>query len=189
MDIECKTTYFEQQGIKNTDATLRLAKERAEQLGIRNVVIASYSGLTGVKASELFKGFNLIVVAGVVGFKEPNTDLLLPENRNIIERNGGKVLHAAHSFGTMGRAINNKFNTIQIDEIIAHVLRLFGQGVKVSCEITCMAADAGLIRVNEDAIGIAGSAKGADAAIVLTAANTHTFFNTKIREIICKPRL
>lgn len=187
--MECKTTYFEQPGAGNTDATLRLARERAEQLGIESIVVASYTGFTGVKASTMFKGFNLVVVAGVVGFKEPNATMLSAENREIIERNGGRVLHAAHSFGTLGRAVHNRFNTIQVDEIIAHVLRLFGQGVKVSCEITCMAADAGLIRTNEDAIGIAGSAGGADSALVLTAANTHTFFNTRIREIICKPRL
>ncbi len=189
MDVACKTTYFEHPGSRNTDATLKLAKERAEQLGVKNIIVASYSGLTGAKASEMFKGVNLIVVAGVVGFKEPNTTMLLAENRTAIERNGGRILHAAHSFGGLGRAVNNRFNTIQVDEIIAHVLRLFGQGVKVSCEITCMAADAGLIRTNEDVVAIAGSAGGADAALVLTAANTHTFFNTKIREIICKPRL
>ena len=189
MDVECKTTYFEQPGSKNTDLTLKLAKERAEQLGINNIVVASYSGVTGVKASEVFKGYNLIIVAGVIGFKEPNSSRLLPENRSIIERNGGKILHAAHSFGTLGRAVNNKFGTIQVDEIIAHVLRLFGQGVKVACEITCMATDAGLIRTDEEAIGIGGSGGGSDAAIVVKPTNTHTFFDIRIKEIICKPRL
>jgi hypothetical protein len=189
MDVECRTTYFEQPGSKNTDLTLKLAKERAEQLGIKNIVVASYSGVTGVKASEVFKGYNLVVVAGVVGFKEPNTSRLLPENRIAIEKNGGKILHATHAFGTLGRAVNNRFSAIQVDEIIAHVLRLFGQGVKVACEITCMASDAGLIRTDEDAIGIGGSGGGSDAAIVLRPTNTHTFFNIRIREIICKPHL
>ncbi len=184
-----KTVYFEKPGRENTDETLRLTKERAEKLGVRNIVVASSTGVTGVKASEIFRGYNLVIVTQVAGFREPNVQRFLPENRVIVERNGAKVITAAHAFGTLGRAVNRKFNTIQIDEIIAHVLRLFGQGVKVACEVTCMAADAGLVRTDEDAIGVGGSGGGADTAIVVRPSNTHTFFDMRVREIICKPRL
>lgn len=188
-DIESKTIYFEQPGRQNTELTLKLAKERATQLDIKNIVVASYTGFTGAKASEIFKDYNLIVVSGVVGYREPNAHRLLSKNRNIIEMNEGKILFSTHAFGTLGRAVNRRFNTIQVDEIIAHVLRVFGQGVKVACEITCMASDAGLIRTDEDAIGIGGSGRGADTALVLKPTNTHTFFDMRIKELICKPRL
>ena len=88
----------------------------------------------------------------------------------------------------MGRAVKQKFGAIQVDEIVANVLRLFGQGVKVGCEITCMAVDAGLVKAGAEVIAVAGSARGADAAIVIRASNTHTFFESRILEIICKPR-
>jgi len=185
---ETKTVYFEELGRENTDETLRLAKERADVLGIRNIVVASYTGYTGVKASEVFKGYNLVVAAGVVGFREPNVHRMTPENRAIIEGNGGKIFFSTHAFGTLGRAVNRRFGAIQVDEIIAHILRLFGQGVKVGCEVACMAADAGLIRTDEEAVVIGGSGGGADTAIVLKPSNTHTFFDTRILEIICKPR-
>jgi hypothetical protein len=180
--------YFKEGGMLNTDEALRLGKERAEALGIKNVVIASYSGETGVKASEIFKGYNLIVVAGVFGFREPNSIRLKAEYREAIEKNGGKIIHAAHAFGTLGRAVHRRFGVIQVDEIIAHVLRLFSQGLKVGCEIACMAVDAGMLRTDEEAIAIGGSGTGADTAIVLQPSNTHTFFETKIKEIVCKPR-
>ncbi len=84
--------------------------------------------------------------------------------------------------------MNKKFNTIQVDEVIAHVLRLFSAGVKVACECACMAADAGLIRTDREVVALGGTGGGADTAVVLLPSNTHRFFDMRIREIICKPR-
>jgi hypothetical protein len=184
-----KIVYFPGPGPGNTSETLALAEERARALGIKDVVVASYSGSTGARASEIFRGSNLIVVAGVFGFEEPNKIGMTQANRATIEANGGKVLFTGHAFGMLGRAVKSRFGAIQVDEIIANVLRLVGQGVKVGCEIICMAADAGLVRAGTEVIAIAGSAHGADSAIVVRASNTHTFFETRILEIICKPRI
>ncbi|MBW2609986.1 MAG: hypothetical protein JRC68_06550 [Deltaproteobacteria bacterium] len=188
MSKESKIAYFEETGRENTDETLKLAKERADELGIKDVVVASYTGGTGVKASQIFKDSNLIVVAGVVGFREPNKVTFQDENKSIIEDAGGKVLFAGHSLGMIGRAVNRKFGTMQVDELIAHVLRLFSSGIKVGFEISCMAADAGLIKVGNEVLAIAGSGRGADSAIILKPSNTHTFFDTRFLELICKPR-
>ena len=188
MSIKTSTIYFEGEGPEYTSETLRLAKERAEALGIRDVVVASYRGDTGAQAVEMFGGYNVVVVAGVYGFREPNQVRMTPENKARIEAQGGKVLFTGHAFGMLGRSVNKRFGAIQVDEIVAHVLRLFSQGVKVGCEIACMATDAGLIRSGEEAIAIGGRGRGADSAIVLRASNTHTFFETRILEIICKPR-
>ncbi|MCC6018373.1 MAG: hypothetical protein LM601_05055 [Candidatus Verstraetearchaeota archaeon] len=185
--VEKKIVYFNEPGPQNTDETLRLAKERADELGIKTIVVASSTGETGVKASEIFKGYNLIVVSHVAWFKGPNVEEFSSENREKILRNGGKIVTATHAFGGIGRAIRRKFNTMQIDEVIANVLRLFGQGMKVACEIACMAVDSGYVKPGEEIISIAGTGRGADTAIVIKAANTHDFFETKILEIICKP--
>ncbi|MCR6669383.1 MAG: hypothetical protein NDF51_05240 [archaeon YNP-WB-040] len=185
--VEKKIVYFNEPGPQNTDETLRLAKERADELGIKTIVVASSTGETGVKASEIFKGYNLIVVSHVAWFKGPNVEEFSNENREKILRNGGKIVTATHIFGGIGRAIRRKFNTMQIDEVIANVLRLFGQGMKVACEIACMAVDSGYVKPGEEIISIAGTSRGADTAIVIKAANTHDFFETKILEIICKP--
>ena len=188
MAMETKTVYFERRGHKNTDVTLQLARERADSLNIRDIIVASSSGATGVKASEVFSRQNLIVVSSVVGFIEPNKAAMIEENRTMIERNGGKIIFAGHAFGMLGRAVNRKFGAIQVDEVIAHVLRLISTGVKVGCEVASMATDAGLIRAGDEAIAIGGTGGGADTAIVIKPSNTHTFFDTKVLEIICKPR-
>ena len=173
-----QTTYFEAPDRSNTDETLRLAKQIADELGIRNIVIASSTGETGVKASRLFKGYNLVVVTSVAGYNKPDEVRLRPEYRDEIKMNGAVIVMAAHAFGSIGRSIHNKFNAIQIDEGIA----------KVALEIVAMSTDAGLIRTDEEVISIAGGGGGADTAIVVQPSNTHRFFETRVREIICKPR-
>lgn len=185
----CNTVYFEKPGPENTAETLKLAKKRADELGIRNIVVASTSGETGVKASETFKGYNLIVVSHVTGFRGPNVQEFLPKNQETIEKNGAKILTTAHAFGTLGRAVNKKFGTLQVDGIVSAVLRLFGQGMKVACEVACMAADAGLIRTDEEAVMVGGTMSGADTAVVLKPSNTHAFFDLNVKEVVCKPRL
>ena len=183
-----ETVYHDGRGREFTEETLALAKRRAEELGIDNIVVASYTGYTGALASTVFKGFNLVICAGMVGFREPNQRRMIQENLDVMEANGAKVFHHLHAFGGLGRAVKNKFGPIQVDEIIAHTLRLFSQGVKVGLEISCMACDVGLIAAGEECIAVAGSGGGADSAIVLKPANTHRFFDTSVKEIICKPR-
>jgi hypothetical protein len=62
-----------------------------------------------------------------------------------------------------------------------------GEGTKVCVEITLMAADAGLIKCDRDIVAIAGTGRGADTALRIFPANSATFFDLKIREIIAKP--
>lgn len=188
MDAETQTVYFPGGGPEYTAETLRLAHKRAQALGVRDVVVASYTGETGALACQVFEGCNVVVVAGVYGFREPNQVRMMPEHRATIEAHGGQILFAGHAFGMLGRAVNKRFSAIQIDEVIAHVLRLFSPGVKVGCEVACMAADAGLIRTGEEVVAIGGTGRGADSAVVLRASNTHTFFDIRVLEIICKPR-
>jgi len=182
------TTYFDEPGKENTGETLRLAKDRAEELGIKSIVVASSSGETGAEASRVFKGLNMVVVTSVTGYATPDEVRMRPENRGVIEANGGRVVTAAHAFGSVGRAVHNRFGAIQVDELVANVLRLFSEGFKVACEVACMAVDAGYIRTDEEAVAIGGSGGGADTAIVVKPSNTHTLFEMRVREIICKPR-
>ena len=85
--------------------------------------------------------------------------------------------------------MRKKLGTYELEEIIAYTLRVFGEGMKVVCEIALMAADAGLARTDEEVIAIAGTGRGADTAVVLVPANAQTFFDMRILEVLCKPRL
>ncbi|HEX7551022.1 MAG TPA: hypothetical protein VF579_10640 [Candidatus Methylomirabilis sp.] len=152
MRVEGTTVYFDQPGHENTAETLRVARARAEQGGIRDIVVASSTGATGIKACELFPGYNVVVVAGAVGYPDPNARRMPPAHRATLEAHGATVCFAWHAFGRLGRAVHRTFGAMQLDEVIAHALRVVGAGVKVACEVVCMATDAGLIRAGQDVI-------------------------------------
>lgn len=185
-DVQCR--YFQKPGPRNTKKVLEAVSKRAEALSIRKVLIASCSGKTAIDAREILNdGIRIIAVTHVTGFAKPNSQEMPEETRKELISKGVEVLTAQHAFGGVGRAVRNKLSTFQVDEIMAFTLRIFGHGTKVAIELALMAADAGLVRTDEDVISVGGSAKGADSALVITPANTHNFFDLKVRQIICKP--
>jgi hypothetical protein len=187
MKYEKPTTYFEAVGETNTEVTLLKAKKRAEELIIKDIVVASTRGGTGVKAVEIFKGYNVVVVTHSQGFREQGKQELTENNRVMIETGGGKVLTTGHAFAGVSRAIRRKFNTLGPAELVAHTLRMFGQGMKVVVECAAMAADSGMIPMDRDVISIGGSGRGADTAVVMKPAHISDIFDSYIKEIIAKP--
>jgi hypothetical protein len=187
--MEIKTVYFEKPGGENTETALSIAKKRAEELGIKTIVVASTVGDTAVRAMDVFKGFRVIVVTHVTGMRQPDVQEFDEENKKIVEAKGGIIVTTTHALGGLSKAMRKKYNTFVLGEVIADVLRIFGQGIKVVCEMAAMAADSGLVRTDEDIIAVAGSGRGADTTVVMKPAHTHDFFDLKVREILCKPRL
>jgi len=184
-----KITYFDAPGPQNTDEVIRLAKERADALGIKDVVVASTTGETGVKASEVFKGFNLVIVSHAIGHVSPGSQEMLEKNKERILASGAKLLTCIMAFTGIERAVKKTFGTTLPVELISSALKLFGNGTEACVEITVMAADAGLIPIDREVIAIAGTGTGADTALVVKPANSTYFFDFNVMEIIAKPRV
>ncbi len=187
--IEAKTVYFENPGRDNTDVVFNIVKERIKQGDIKTVVVASTGGGNAVKAVNTISGVKIVAVAHSTGFREPNVQEFTVENQKAVQAKGGIVFIGTHLFSGLSGAMRKKFNTYEIGDIIANTLRVFGQGMKVVCEVAAMAADAGLVSTNEDCIVIAGTGRGADLAVVIRPATSSDFFDLKVKEILCKPRL
>jgi hypothetical protein len=213
MVAEAVTHYFENRGEQNTDKTLELAKVRALERNVKHVVVASTRGITGVKAAEAFKdtGIEVIIVTHQTGHIGAGVQQLTDENRKKLESlditivTGSDALEGGVGLGitrrqttdatrptpeTQGMAslIRRMNPTIPpVVRIVASVLRLFCQGMKVAVEVTLMAADAGVIPVDHAIVAIAGTGRGADTAIVIQPANTTNFLDLDIHEIIVKP--
>ena len=187
LSIKKFIVYFSKSGEKNTDETLKVAKERADELGIRDILVASTRGITALKTIEVFKGYNIFVISHVTGWKQVGAQELTNEISNKIKDRGAKIVTTAHVFSGVNTAIQKEFDTMYPAGIIERTLKLFGEGMKVVVEIAAMATDAGVIPPNTDVIVIAGTSKGADTAVVIEPANSRRIFDTKIREIITKP--
>jgi len=182
-----QTTLFSKPGRTNTDAVLNLVKQRAADLNINTVLIATTTGATAATAAKVLHPLRLIAVSHSMGYIHPNQQELLPEHLKTMHDNQVSILTTQHAFGGVNRAVRKMLHTYQLDEIIAYTLRIWGQGMKAAVEIALMAADAGLVDVETPVISISGTGRGADTAIVLQPTNAQTFFDLNIFEIICRP--
>jgi hypothetical protein len=179
---------FDSPGPKNTDECVKLAYKRASELGLKEVIVATNTGSTALKVLAVFNGFDVIAVNHHAGFREPWKIEMPEKTRKELEKKGAKVVITGHALSGIERSFRGKYQGIYPTELVADVLRLFGQGTKVCVEIALMAADARALR-GDQVICIAGTGTGADTAIILMPAHQRNFFDLKIQEIICKPKL
>lgn len=166
---------------------MAVLRESVARFGIRQVVVASTRGGTGLEAAEMFEGSKtkVVIVTHNVGFKKPGTLEMYDETRRKIEELGARVLTGTMPFRSIGTAIREQQAYSQQD-LIANTLRLLGQGTKVCVEIVLMASDAGLI-TPEDCLAVAGTARGADTVALIKPAPSNRLFELKIRRILAKP--
>ncbi len=183
------TEYFETKGVENTERTIELAMQRAEELGIKEMVLSTTTGASIYSILEKAPddhGMNIVAVTYHAGFKEPMQLSMSDETIKDLEEKGVKVVAATHALSGIERAVARKHQGVYPQLIIADTLRLFGQGSKVCVECMIMAADAGALS-GEKIIAMGGSSKGVDTALVIKPANSNAFFDLRINEIICKP--
>jgi len=191
MPIEERIVYFEFGGRHNTEATLKLARERAEKRGIKNVVLASITGFSAEKALEIFKDTDIkLTIVGIKGAGFPEFPKDLQERLRRLGHNFCYASDVQYEFPGQ----------------VQDALRRFCEGLKVCVEVALVAADAGYVKPGEEIIAIGGTGMlgyekggGLDTAIVIEAVKSKDFLQLesifgmkekrrRIREIICKPR-
>ncbi|HTW93132.1 MAG TPA: pyruvate kinase alpha/beta domain-containing protein [bacterium] len=171
-----------------TMATLQVALARAAELHIRHIVVASTGGDTALGlAKQLPNDVEAVCVTHHAGFSEFGKNELADSVENRLAEHGIPVLRTTHLFAGVERAIRLKVGGLGPAETIAFTYRTLGEGTKVGVEIAVMALDAGLIPYGKDVVAIAGTGSGADTALVIRPAHSRQFFETRVKEIICKP--
>jgi len=166
-----------------------VVQRRLVRDGIRHVVVATSTGETGVRFLDALAGrdVKLVCVSHHAGFGEGDELDLVPEHAAVLRAAGVPLFVGTHALSGVGRSISTQFGGATPVELIAHTLRLFGQGMKVCVEIAVMAADAGLIPTDRDIICIGGTGRGADTAVVLRPTHMNRFFDLRVREVLFKP--
>jgi hypothetical protein len=189
MVLEQRILYFDEPGEHNQKKLIEFAKKRADELGIRDIVVASSHGGTALAVKQEFEESNIIAVSIAEGFSMREGWCMLPEERKKLEESGIRVLTATHALGNgVAGAFAEKYGGKPVEEIVRDAFYRFGQGMKVCVEIVLMAADSGLIPMDKEIMAIAGTGTGADTCIIVKPAYPRTFFDLEIREILAKPR-
>ena len=184
--------YFKEAGIKNTDETLKLAKERAKELGIKNIIVTSTTGLSAEKAMNVFKNLNINLI--VVGMQK---DRFSENVQNHLKQKGHHLLFPSDFKQPIPGKIPHYANVM---------LRRFCEGMRAAIHIALMVVDLDLVPEREELIAIAGTGRGTsipyeggggvDVAIVIAPTKSNDFFKSKvlkddrrqIREVLCRPR-
>jgi hypothetical protein len=177
--------YFEHAGNANTDATLRLAKARAVELGITHVALASSSGRTAQQALNVFQ--DTAIHLYVVGTSRPSfhQDILTTlETKGIPVRFSSEVEYA-------------------YPDSVRNAFRKLSEGMKVVMDLGMILRDEDLVAANDEIVAIGGTGPlgyaaggGVDTAVVMIPRRSHVFHHLPddkdqrrdIKEIICKPR-
>ncbi|PKL58511.1 MAG: hypothetical protein CVV34_01910 [Methanomicrobiales archaeon HGW-Methanomicrobiales-5] len=185
--------YFEKPGAANTPDAARFAIERAKELHLSTVVVASTTGSTAEHFFNAMKGsnLNLIVVSHVMGFAKPGEWEFSQEIADRLRGQDVKIVTGTHALSGLERAISRspKIGGGSRSDAIAESLRkTVAVGLKVAVECILIAADQGAIGINEEVVAVGGTANGADTVCVIKPANTSNFFDLQVREIVAMPR-
>lgn len=187
------TYYFDRPGPENTADAARFAVERARDLGLRKVVVASTSGQSALIFLESLKGtgLDLVVVTHVVGFSKPGEWEFSPAAADTLRKGGATIVTGTHALSGLERAISRsqRIGGGSRTEAIAEALRrTIAIGLKVAVECVLIATDQGVLRIDEEVIAAGGTNSGTDTVCVIRPSHTSSFFDLQVREIICMPR-
>lgn len=191
--------YYDVCGQVNTRKTLELAIQRARELDIKKLVVASETGLSALEAAKMLRrtGIDLIVVTSAAGTKIEGTaigDLRIgiPDEKiwEKLQRSGAKIVRATDPLYNIGAALEHR-GVPTMATFIRLCLRMISSGTAVCIGAALMATDNGLLNEGEEVVSVAGSWVGLDTAVLMRATNSVNLLKSgalQVKEIICKPR-
>jgi len=191
--------YFDVCGQINTEKTLELAIQRAHELNIDKLVVASETGLSALKAVDMLRDseINLVVVTSAAGTKIENTvignlKIGIPDKEiwNQLVKSGARIVRATDPLYNIGATLEHR-SVPTLATLIRMCLGMISSGTAVCVTAVLMATDNGVLTEGEEVVSVAGSWIGLDTALVVRAANSVNLFRAgtmQIKEVVCKPR-
>lgn len=191
-DLKIESTYFEKAGPSNTDEALKIAKKYADQLKVKDIIVASTTGDTADKAAEIFNPseYNTVVITHAYYFVNSKLRQEFPkEKMESLKQKGLKIHSGTHAMSGIERGLRIKKEAWIFVDLLSKMLGFhFGQGVKVCIEIASTVCDAGLIPdLDRDIICVGGTGRGADTVCLIKPAPTSEFKDLRVKAILAKP--
>lgn len=189
--------YFQYRGEVNTGKVLELARQRALELDIKKMVVASETGRSALKALDVLQGtgIKLIVVTHYpsetwgprgnipIGLARPEYARV----KRFLEKHAVTLVQGTRPFGGIGRSLG--WDAPVPSTFVDKALELFGSGTKIAIEAALMASDAGVCDPGQEVVTLGGTYKGLDTALVVRTSYSGTFLSDfEVMEIIAKPR-
>jgi hypothetical protein len=190
--------YFEAPGKENTDQVVEAVLRRLADGDIQTVVISSTTGYSAMRFSEALGGrqqVSLISVAESALLREWGVDYptLAPDTKEELERRGVVVADRVPYVFHNSPFDYSRWKAPTVEEIIRDALYAFGQGLKVAVEVVLVAVMTGYLEPYQPVIGVGGTHRGVDTAIVMNATYPNYLLGQdpdkrlQIHEILCKP--
>lgn len=194
--VKRQVYYFDEPGEENTQWVIEAVSQRLEVGGTRKVIVASTSGKTAVEFARSLKGKAALICVSEAPYRREWSEewpCLKQEFGQELEKLGVTIIDKAPYVFHSSVLEAARWPDAFAERVVKETLYSFGQGMKVAVEVTLIAVSCGYVTPYEDIIGVGGSSKGADTAIVLRATYPASLFDKdpakrlEIREIIAMP--
>jgi hypothetical protein len=200
--IRRSVTYFAKPGPANTDAVIQtVAAYLSEKAPTVPVVVASITGRTALGLREGIADSSVPIVC-VTGppcwqvYPDREYPLISEEMRRKLKKTGISIVDSVPSClsDTMEFSYARYGFRSPTWILVETLLAIGGYGLKTAVECILMATDAGLLPPFTEVVSIAGTERGADAAIVARSSFSSTVFSSDpgkrfvVHEILAMPR-
>ena len=194
--IKKQIYYFDEPGEENTQWVIEAVSQRLIAGGISKIIVASTTGKTAAEFAHSFKGKAELVCVSESPYRREwgeQWPCLKQAIRRELEKLGVAMIDRAPYVLHSSVLEAARWPNTSPERLVKETLYSFGQGMKVAVEVALTAVSCGYATPYEDVIGVGGSSKGADTAIVLRATYPASLFDKdpekrlEIKEIIAMP--
>jgi len=199
--------FFENVGEENTKDVIEAVAKRTREGDIEAVIVASIWGRTAIKLAENLKesGLKLRVVC-VSGppswqqYPEYKFPLIKEEERKKLDALEVQVVDWVEepfkplTFRNWWEKETIEMRRPESDLFWMTLICVGGHGLRTAVEVVFMAVEAGVIRVGQRVVGVAGTGEGADSAVVMKTSRFEDAVGPdpgkrlKIEEILAMPK-
>jgi len=197
--MERRVFFFDYPGSQNTDHVLKVVRDRLKEGDVEKVLVASESGHLALKVKDAFPEKTVVCVTydKYTRCKYNKPELMrkeLDERGVIVVDSIREPLSRELVFRNWWINRTVKMKGEEADLFWMTLICVGGHGFRTAVEIVFMAVEAGIVKVGEKVVSLAGTGWGADSAIVMKGSRFEDTVGErpekrmKIEEILAMPK-